>query len=143
MVLGHRSLPGPDVPLDDGQCLVLWLAAVLTARRLLAPDLQYLVLDEYGAAIRAFGEQLGQALGSDTGQQASLKSAALTLIDGAQLARFSGQEDFLDLKRASRVARPERPPLEFLTIDLTALFARMRAAVLHGQPPGEASRGQQ
>jgi len=134
-VLGYRKLP-EDKVLGDGDCLVLWLAAVLTARRLLSAELQYLVLDEYGQQVRSFGDQLGQMLQQTNYSGSGLQSAALSIIDGNQLVRFSGEEDFFDLKRLVRVTTPERPPLEFLTLDLTALFTRMRAVITSAKRNG-------
>jgi hypothetical protein len=130
--------PESDSVLGDGDCLLLWLAQVLSVRRLLPPDQQMLVLEEYAAEVREHGDQLGVQLRAGSpeksGEKRTLCAAMLSILD-CGLTRLSGQSRYFDLQQACYVSSPARPPIEFLSIDLTALFVRTSYLLDHAARP--------
>lgn len=118
----RREPPDEGSEIAPGETLTLLLAALLSRRRLLAEDQQDLLLEEMGSELAGFGATIAAALG-----KGRLPVCQLVVFDG-RLARIAGEKRFLDLRTGTWIDRPPLPPIEALTLDLTALYTR---AVVH------------
>lgn len=125
--LDKKGDPVAEAGLTPGECLLLWTSAVLAARNLLSPDQQSAVIEEFSIEIRRLGDELGEkvaaALQKHEPVRGRLPVHLLTILD-CGLVRLGGQQDYFDIKSAKRIPSVVRPPIEFLNIDLTALYTR-------------------
>jgi hypothetical protein len=125
--LDKKGNPFAEAGLTPGECLLLWTAAVLAARNLLSPDQQSAVIEEFSFDIRRLGDDLGKKIAELSNKETPIRGRLpvhlLTILD-CGLVRLGGQPDYFDIKTAKRVPLLPRPPIEFLNIDLTALYTR-------------------
>lgn len=112
-----------EADVGPGAALLVWLDAMLRARRPADADRLDLLLEVYAADVARAGEEA--EAGAD-------RQALLVLVDGT-FAVVSGRDGCLDLRSGRQRKRMPQPPIESVTYNLTALYRFHRGRVLSAE----------
>lgn len=119
-----RAVRGPQAQLtcsvSDGEALLIWLDSWLKSRNALSPEQRDLVLDEFGCAIVACGEEIARAFSGIT----RVPAYALQIVDSTYIGLNRPGDDVVDLRTAQRLHDVPRPPLERHIFELPELYHR-------------------
>jgi hypothetical protein len=129
---GHAGAEDLDrATCDGGVALYVWVASALALRAPVPPEAQEVLLDCLREPLVATGRRVAGEIAA----AGEVGGAFLSVLDGAMAVLTMGPGDWQgwDLRTATRLPGPPRPPVEAVVYNLVELY-RMHADRLRRTP---------
>lgn len=128
--LRKTSTLHPDDELSPGEVLVFLTSTLLRSRGLIPSDGIEIIVEEIAEAVKSGGDSLHtlrEESKTDT-DRAKFPALVLVIVD-RERCRLTGEKTWLDIRSGKRLdvaslSPGKNPPIEYDTLDLTALFFR-------------------